>query len=106
MARESGTSLSSPGSTPMANDDRTRAMAEFKRAITWVVIAGVLMVVGAITYLALTGDLRTHMVVATIIGAFLSVLLGGGLMAASFFSDKSGHDQSINDATSKRDDEG
>ena len=105
MARESGTSPSALGSARMPNDDRARAVAEFKRAIKWVVVAGVLMVAGAITYLALTGDLTTHMVVATIIGAFLSVLLGGGLMAASFFSDKSGHDQSISDATSRRDDE-
>lgn len=89
----------------MAPDDRNRTMAEFKRAIRWVFIAAVLMAIGAIAFLASTGDLTTHMVVATIIGAFLSVLLGGGLMAASFFSDKSGHDQSINDATSKRDDQ-
>jgi len=35
---------------------------------------------------------------------FFSVLLGCGLFALSFFSDKSGHDQSVNDATrSERD---
>ena len=36
---------------------------------------------------------------ATVIGTFFSVALGCGLFAAAFFSDKSGHDQSISDAT-------
>jgi hypothetical protein len=30
------------------------------------------------------------------------VLLGCGLFALSFFSDKSGHDQSVSDATSRK----
>jgi cytochrome c oxidase assembly factor CtaG len=75
--------------------------SEFRKAAVWILVAAVLMVIGAITYLALTGDLTLHMVVATTLGAFLSVLLGGGLMATIFFSDKSGHDQSISDATSR-----
>jgi len=33
---------------------------------------------------------------------FFSVLLGCGLFALSFFSDKSGYDQSVSDATRKR----
>ena len=84
-------------------DDRQKAIAEFRRIGVWIVAAAALMVVGALVYLAMTGDLTTHMVIATIFGAFLSVLLGGGLMAATFFSDKSGHDQSISDATRRRD---
>ncbi len=84
-------------------DDRQRATAEFRRMITWILVAAVLMVGAALVYLALTGDLTTHMVIATVIGVFLSVLLGSGLFAASFFSSKSGHDQSISDATSRRD---
>ena len=42
-----------------------------------------------------------YLVVATILGVFFSVLLGCGLFALSFFSDKSGHDQSVRDATSR-----
>jgi len=38
-------------------------------------------------------------------GVFLSVLLGSGLMAASYFSDKSGHDRDVRNATSRPDDE-
>jgi hypothetical protein len=33
------------------------------------------------------------------------VLLGAGLFAAAFFSDKSGHDESVRDATTRREDE-
>ncbi len=71
--------------------------------IGWILGIAIVMAVGAIVYLALTGDLYFHLVVATLGGVFLSVLLGCGLMAASFFSDKSGHDQSVTDATQRKD---
>jgi hypothetical protein len=38
-------------------------------------------------------------VIATVVGVFFSVILGCGLFAAAFFSDKSGHDQSVSEAT-------
>ncbi len=79
--------------------DRARATAEFKRIMIIIAGIGVLMVVGALTYLAFTGELRTRMVVATIAGVFFSVLLGCGLFAAAFFSEKSGHDQNVTDAS-------
>ena len=71
--------------------------------VAWIAGIGILMVIGALTYLAVTGDLELHMVIATVGGVFFSVLLGCGLFAASFFSDKSGHDQSVSDATRKPD---
>ena len=71
--------------------------------VAWIAGIGVLTVIAALAYLAATGDLDLHMVIATIGGVFFSVLLGCGLFAASFFSDKSGHDQSVSDATRKRD---
>ena len=83
--------------------DRAKARAEFVRMVKWIVAIGVVMTGAAIAYLALTGELGVHMVVATVAGVFLSVVLGCGLFAASFFSDKSGHDQSVSDATRKRD---
>jgi len=67
--------------------------------------AAVLMVAAAMTYLAATGDLSLHMIVATTLGVFFSVLLGAGLMAASYFSDKSGHDREVGDAA-RRDEPG
>ena len=78
---------------------RQEAIAEFKRIMKWIVLAAILMAGGAILYLALTGELYFHLVVATLAGVFFSVLLGCGLFAAAFFSDKSGHDQSISDST-------
>lgn len=77
------------------------ALRDFKRMVGWILALGVLMAIGAIVYLAVTGELFFHMVVATLGGVFLSVVLGCGLMAASFFSDKSGHDQSVTDATAR-----
>jgi 4-hydroxybenzoate polyprenyltransferase len=79
--------------------DRQRAAAEFKRMIKWILVIAVAMVGLALTYLYYTSGLSVSMVLATILGVFFSVLLGCGLFAASFFSDKSGHDQSISDAT-------
>jgi hypothetical protein len=81
------------------NSQQAQAKAEFRRILIWIVAIGVAMAAGAILYLALTGELYLHLVVATLGGVFFSVLLGCGLFALSFFSDKSGHDQSIDDAT-------
>jgi hypothetical protein len=81
------------------SNERKQAEAEFWRMVRWIAAIGVLMAAGAIAYLAATGDLYFHLVVATILGVFFSVLLGCGLFALSFFSDKSGHDQSVRDAT-------
>ena len=80
-------------------NDREKALREFRRMAGWIVGIGVAMAAGAMLYLYLTGEMYLHMVVATLIGVFLSVVLGCGLMAASFFSDKSGHDRSVMDAT-------
>jgi uncharacterized membrane protein HdeD (DUF308 family) len=85
-----------PAPTP-----RRSPLAEFRRMIGWIALVGVLMVIGALWYISLYEPLRTHMVVATIAGVFFSVLLGCGLFAAAFYSDKSGHDQDAADATSR-----
>ena len=79
--------------------ERAQATAEFRRIMKWIIGIGIVMAVGAIVYLALTGELYLHLVVATLGGVFFSVLLGCGLFALSFFSDKSGHDRSVDDAT-------
>lgn len=83
--------------------DRSKAMAEFRRMMIWIAVAAVLMVAGSLWYLSLYEPLRLHMVIATIAGVFFSVLLGCGLFAAAFFSDKSGHDQDVSDATRRKD---
>jgi uncharacterized oligopeptide transporter (OPT) family protein len=83
--------------------DRRSALSDFWRMIRWIVLAGILMVIGALIYLRATGDLEPNMVIATILGVFFSVLLGCGLFAAAFFSDKSGHDREVTDATRRGD---
>lgn len=84
-------------------DPRAKAKAQFVRMIAWIAGVGVAMVIAALAYLSATGELSLHLVIATVGGVFFSVLLGCGLFAASFFSDKSGHDQSVSDATRRPD---
>lgn len=67
--------------------------------ILWICVAGVIVTILALWYLSLYGPLRLHMVVATVAGVFFSILLGCGLFAAAFYSEKSGHDQTVTDAT-------
>ena len=80
-------------------DTRQSAMAEFKRIMIAIAMIAVLMVVGALTYLYSYSTLDTNTVVAVTLGVFFSTLLGCGLFAAAFFSDKSGHDRDVTDAS-------
>jgi hypothetical protein len=82
--------------TPYA---RAKAIAEFRRIMIWIAVIAVVMVAAALTYLGLTSTLDANTVVATTLGVFFSVLLGCGLFAAAFFSDKSGYDQDVTDVT-------
>jgi hypothetical protein len=79
--------------------DRAKAWSEFRRMLVWIALAGVLMVAGALWYLAINDALYLSAILATIGGVFLSTLLGCGLFAAAFFSDKSGHDDNVSNAT-------
>lgn len=69
------------------------AKADLKRMMFLIAVIGVVMVAASLIYLASYGPLHTHMVVATVFGVLVSMLLGCGLFAAAFFSDKSGHDE-------------
>jgi uncharacterized membrane protein len=79
--------------------NRQTAIADFKRIMKWIAAIAVVMVLGALTYLQLFSTLDTETVLATIFGVFFSVLLGCGLFAAAFFSDKSGLDEQVTDVT-------
>lgn len=48
---------------------------------------------------------RLHRVVATVLGLFFSILLGCGLFAAAFFSDRRGHDREVTGSTRRRPEE-
>lgn len=79
--------------------DHAKAWGEFRRMMLWIALAGVLMVAGALWYLSINDALYLSAILATIGGVFLSTLLGCGLFAAAFFSDKSGHDDNVSNAT-------
>ena len=79
--------------------NKAQAIREFKRMVSWIAAAAVVMVIGALSYLGSQGELYLHMVIATILGVFFSTLLGCGLFALAFFSDKSGHDENVTDST-------
>ena len=85
------------------SDKRARAGKEFRTMMKWIVLAAILMVVGGLYYSSLFTELTTHLVIAVILGTFFSVVLGSGLFALAFFSDKSGHDDNVTDATRQRD---
>lgn len=83
------------------DDGRTlKARASFWRLIVYLVIAGVGMVAAALYYLSTYGPLTPTLVLTTSIGVFISIVLGGGLMAAGFLSSNSGHDERAASATS------
>ena len=78
----------------MANGKRGAA-GDFRRMVKWIVIVAVVMVAAALGYLAVMDAISLHAVIATVLGVFLSVLLGCGLFALAFYSDKSGHDRNV-----------
>ena len=87
----------------MTTRTKSQAVKEFKRMVAWIGVAAILMVAGALSYLGSQGELYLHMVIATILGVFFSTLLGCGLFALAFFSDKSGHDNNVSDVTRRSD---
>lgn len=78
---------------------RDSAWAQFLRTMRLIALIGVAMVAGSLFYISRFGELTTAAVLATVGGVLLSVLLGCGLFAAAFFSDRSGHDDAVTRAT-------
>lgn len=68
------------------------ALVRFKRQIALLVIAGMAMAAAAVFYLSRFGPLTATLVFTVITGVFVSIVLGGGLMALGFLSASSGHD--------------
>ena len=84
--------------------DPGTARGDFRRMMLWIVGIAAVAVMLSILYLALTGDLTANLVIATSIGVFFTVVVGAGLVAVSYFSNKVGHDQAVDEATrSERD---
>jgi RsiW-degrading membrane proteinase PrsW (M82 family) len=72
------------------------AWARYKRLMSWMAVAALVAVLLALIYLKSSGQpVPIHMVIATIAGVGFSVLLGTGLMGLVYFSNNSGHDESV-----------
>lgn len=90
---------------PRGRGSRGSATAQLRRISGWIAVAAAAMVGLALGYLYLMGEWSLHAVIATVVGVFLSVILGCGLFALAFFSDKSGHDASAGRPMGRQDDE-
>ena len=71
------------------------AVRRFWRIMRWMALVSVLVAVIAVALVANGSDgFHIHMLIATALGAGLSVLLAGALMSLIFLSSASGHDDS------------
>lgn len=80
------------------DDPQTSANAwgRFRRLIRVMVIVSFLAVVGGLGALRwVIGPIPIHMIIATSLGIFASVMLGTVLMSLIFLSNGSGHDAAI-----------
>lgn len=88
---------------------RHSTWARFRRIMRWMSLVA-LITAGLAVYFVARGDseLKIHMLIATALGAGLSVLLGAALMTLAFLSSGSGHDEEAHahaDDTLMKDDE-
>ena len=74
------------------------AWGRFRRIMLWMAVGGALCVGVALVCLRIwAGPMPLHMVLATIIGVWLTFMLGTGLMALVFLSSGTGHDDQVMD---------
>lgn len=74
------------------------AWARFRRIMLWMALGGALCVGAALAVLRWwTGPMPIHMIIATILGVWLTFMLGTGLMALTFLSSGTGHDEQVID---------
>lgn len=83
------------------DSEKNAALHVFRRLMLYLLAAATLMVGTALIYLSSTGALTPTLVIAVTIGVFVSIMLGGGLMAAGFFSARSGHDDDVASASTQ-----
>ncbi len=74
------------------------AWARFRRIMAWMALGGAICVGLALLFLHWwAGQLPFHMAIATILGVWLTFMLGTGLMALTFLSSGTGHDEQVID---------
>lgn len=80
-----------------APDPRLSVLQRFRRIMKWMALFSIVVAAVAVLLVA-RGDegVHIHMLIATALGAGLSVLLAGALMSLVFLSSSSGHDDEAN----------
>ena len=75
---------------------RLSLLRKFRRIMKWMALFSIVVAAIAVLLVA-RGDsgLHIHMLIATALGAGLSVLLAGALMSLVFLSADSGHDEEV-----------
>jgi hypothetical protein len=72
------------------------AWGRFRRILGWMALLALGCAIGALIVLYLwLGTLHLHMAIATFLGMFGTVLMGGALMGLVFLSSGSGHDEHV-----------
>ena len=76
---------------------RIAVLQKFRRIMKWMALFSVVVAAIAVL-LVIRGDKGSHihMMIATALGAGLSVLLAGALMSLAFLSSDSGYDEAAN----------
>ena len=92
-----------PSPDPLPSS-RHSMLARFTRIMKWLALVSV-FVAGIAVLLVASGDsgAHLHMMIATALGAGLTVLLAGALMTLAFLSSSSGHDD-VAKGSSRKDD--
>ncbi|QNP45607.1 hypothetical protein H9L14_13875 [Sphingomonas sediminicola] len=80
-----------------APDPRLSVLQRFRRIMKWMALFSIMVAAVAVLLVA-RGDegVHIHMLIATALGAGLSVLLAGALMSLVFLSSSTGHDDEAN----------
>ena len=75
---------------------RLSTLRKFRRIMRWMAVFAIAIAALAV-FLVARGDegVHIHMLIATALGAGLSVLLAGALMSLVFLSASSGHDDEV-----------
>jgi drug/metabolite transporter (DMT)-like permease len=75
---------------------RHSTLRQFVRILIWLgLLSIVIAVIGVILVARGDNTVDASFLVATALGIGLTVLLGGGLMALTFLSSRSGHDEEV-----------
>jgi len=74
------------------------AWGRYRRLMGWMALGGALCVGVALLLLHMwAGPMPIHMIIATVLGVWLTFMLGTGLMALAFLSSGTGHDEQVID---------